>query len=1153
MIVGLLAMLFIIVSAYIVLARFDRQTLRLVGRAEQVTQILDSIDGVVSAAVRGPSDSPGANVTGAAYADTFGYKADDKAVGAPWLASPEPVRDPVLSSYPSAWPGDYCYPAVTGLSGEVAGNKSLTELMRDADEGGNGPDIRPGDPAGSLTLDTAANAREPFGDACGTGLPSSSFAGSAVLSELANAMTGRAVRASSILVSRLDRNAPWGSPDYENYLRWRYFDENARYVVSARVVSHGGMVQVSAPGQATWNLPFLGKMFAWVKHPNDSGYTLDPAGGDLSLYRAMAAASATVEPVLRRRGGLLVGSRELQQAGMPPALWELQKGRRRRTFHPEYEFQQPKLKNDSYQRFNLASLNEWTAWRQAVTIDPEYYNAGFPGYTDPARQSYVPRQVLTTVNNSDELARVQVPKDSTWTGLGIRPGQLKYYLGRISHAFDGDGHFQSDPSAVNYDGYEVIRDLAACFNEMLAGYGEWDAKPGEAVKQEEQAMMLAVNTVAFAAPHDVDGRVDAVYGADATKLYIGYAPQPFITQVVAYNENEEQGEPAEMALAVELYNPHDSQAPGGVGQHDLDLSRFAISINNAFDPLDPDTYVNLGELGTLAVSHLPGRTFLLFSVHDGSNAFFDNLQAVQGTISLGVPFDNGDPDMEVKLWRRGSDVSPIGWYLVDEMEIDLEDLSGQVQIVEDQKWHVNVQRDTSYEAYLGLWSGTGAEARWRMTVAFPKTDPNYRVTRGQNEPGQPVLEELGVGSAIPSDPLTSFGPCVAVHTMNAGLGPWSIHGVARPASFPTVGFMLLVPRFSHVQALDGSVRKPVTTILAEQWDHRGHTISEAPADFGHMPIFYNKQKENGSVGDFDKTGTVPWGLLVFDYFTTLNPNDANGDGTEDDPLDPYRVPGRININTAPWYLLAGLPLIGPDGPPATGELPINKTASPAFWSPVSGVLAGQGEDGTFRYPQWVDRTGAAYGQWYRLGPYLAQAAAAYRDRVQYVQYSASSSPFAYAHWRNAGEIYRPTQYGTGPAAIRGAGDDLSDPATAPTWKRGLLSVGELANVMGFDSWVLNDTAHPERMVDFFKAVSLLAMLDTQFLTTRSNTFTIYVTLTDRLNPQASVRSQVTVDRTNLLPRLLVDQLGNATVVQNNGLPELIGQREVSYFNARYDE
>ena len=133
--------------------------------------------------------------------------------------------------------------------------------------------------------------------------------------------------------------------------------------------------------------------------------------------------------------------------------------------------------------------------------------------------------------------------------------------------------------------------------------------------------------------------------------------------------------------------------------------------------------------------------------------------------------------------------------------------------------------------------------------------------------------------------------------------------------------------------------------------------------------------------------------------------------------------------------------------------------------------------------------------------------------------------------------------------------------------------------------------------DFVKAVSLMALLDSQYLTTRSNTFTVYSSVMDRQNPQASVRSQVTVDRSNLLPRLTyafydpawgyypLSQMNDTTTVPpsapsiaalpvvpllldvdgdsvpetpvrttNAGAePRVIASERVGYFNTRYDD
>ena len=95
----------------------------------------------------------------------------------------------------------------------------------------------------------------------------------------------------------------------------------------------------------------------------------------------------------------------------------------------------------------------------------------------------------------------------------------------------------------------------------------------------------------------------------------------------------------------------------------------------------------------------------------------------------------------------------------------------------------------------------------------------------------------------------------------------------------------------------------------------------------------------------------------------------------------------------------------------------------------------------------------------------------------------------------------------------------------------------------------------------------MALLDTHFLTTRSNTFTVYVSVMDRENPQASIRSQLTVDRSNLLPKLALLANGepiyqnvgtvaapkNEPVInRNDGLPEILTERRIGYFNTQFD-
>jgi hypothetical protein len=1237
MIVGLLAMLFVVVSAYIVLARFDRQALGFVRQGTQVSRIIDSIHDVLAAEIRGPRTTPGASVTGAAYVDTPAYydgtvgAPGTKVRGAPWLASPEPVRDPNGST----WPEDYSYPVVTGASGNVSGKRALTGLMWDASDAvaGEGVAVRPGDPnyLASMTAwpDTIANAREPFMDADGDGIADSYFGSVSVLTELANALVGRSLRAN---ITPEALNWHEANPD-ANRLAWQQFSELARYTVAAKIVSHGGMVQVSSPTDGfRWNNEFLGNMFNWVAYPGEGPLAPRYNATHRTWLFDMWAQRGAVEPFLRRRGGLLAGYDGTTDRGVPPALWTLQNNFPF-TFIPQYGFlPQYGTKEDNWQRFNLASLNEWSAWRRAATIDPVDYN------TNPnVRRRWVPRQVLTTVNNSDELAREQGkyvnpvdPNNSlefsprywdyrlgtppAWLWPGIEPGALKYYLGRIRGAFDPVQMRFLTTGTSN----EILRDMVSYFCEMLAGHKDFpDLDPNTPLSDNErrlqQAYMLAVNTVAFAAPHGANQQVDAVWTDDLLgNRYIGYAPQPFITQVVAYNAPDtdpNNPNPARVALAVELYIPHDSAVPHpeSLANYALDLQYFGLSINDNFIP---------GNQSAAALAQLAGRTkgrtFTWYSVHSGNNAFFDWHNPNGKFTTFSVPYEADGQAIKVKLWRQSFS---LGWYLVDEIEVETEDPGG-VGLPRNEQWYVNLRRDTSWEPYLGRWEQqqTGAPARWRMAVGFQPEDPEYKqlhtVVRGSSP--DPIIVQLRSGI---DDPFPAFsggiqkdwgshdlcaiggyplGPAVPLHLMNAGADFWptesyaNIHGTKRPASFPTVGFMLFVPRLSHM-VTSGGERKPMSRLLRDSWKDRYSLdpnnptlLPLPPVDFGHMPIFDNTQDVHAGaqkvVGEFADTGRIPWGLLVFDYFTTLNPNDADSNGTEGDRLDPYRVEGRININAAPWYVLAGLPLLGPD---RDDNLGISQDASAAFWSKKSGGLVGRGADGIDRYPSSVLYRGDVNnGQWYRLGPWLAQSIAAYRDRVQYVNVNADP-PLAGAFYRSG---YRPGETSAIPryGLIRGYGQlGGGVPVPSEQWKRGLLTVGELANVMGFDSSVLPGDTWPMGLGaeynpvlgpytvganyyqlggDFMKAVSLLALLDTQFLTTRSNTFTVYLTLTDRQDPQASVRSQVTIDRSNLLPRLLPgydsDRNGYPDTFitqEDSGLPETVGQREVSYFNARYDE
>ncbi len=1207
MIVGLLAMLFMIVTAYITLARFDRQALAQTASGAKLDQIIGSILDVLVGQIGDSLTGDGLGVDGLAYQTIPGSE------GAPWLASSEPLRQP---SGGEDDPGAYGYPALTALEG-TATNKGLNDIAFDHPNDGDAQV----DLSAPSRPDRLYNARRGFMDAAGTGIADSWFGdgsggpnsgGVSLLTELANAMDGRTVRTLGFNPARVE---PGSGPDWVPFLA---FDESARFIAAARVISHGGMLQIGLPdASVAWNRDFVLGMFRWVRCPR-----APDAGAGVPTYELLRRAweeRAAIEPQLRSRLGLVVGNR----MAVPASLAALEK-RWPWTFLPGGP------NNTRTQRYDVATA--WDAFRRAATIDADEFNDWLASPGTSPREEYVARQLMTTSNTSDELARVASRLETQPGQLGLYPGQLKYYLGRIAAAFDPNGNFVSNQSPQHYDGYEVIRDLASYYYEMLKEYEGWrtetSAFPGPrpggpgglgadriVVSRHEQAYMLAVNTVAFAAPRDSHGEIDLVYfdlPADTPdqpdKSFVGYAPQPFFTQALAYNKRIEVSQPGDpptskLAVAVELYFPDDTgDAPGvdkfspGEESTALNLDQFEISLNNA-DPTDPAAFVLLSQaVGGRA--RLVGKNFIAFSIHgQGGDSAFDFLspvEGVDGTIDrLPVSTLPEDPAatppkprrIEVKLWRLNN--ARTLRVLVDRIVISLEGLDEADD--NQREWLVSVQRDTRPQLYLG---GSGENlARWRIVATTESGEFAERAVHRGSLLEVPEIPAAALDIARRSlnnpfgwrwvngqgaslyEPAIDAAPTVPLYTMNAGAARWNFgssgaasHVGVRPASFPTVGFLLFVPRFSHF--FTGGKSYPMTEVLGEQ-ALRTSNASQL-ADFGHMPIFDNRQQVASS-GDFSELGSVPWGLLVYDYFTTLDPRGPDAQWNSADDVDPYRVLGRIDINVAPWHMLAGLPVIGPG---SNGDLPLRPTASPAFRSRLAGVLCGQGADNTLRFmsndPRLIPPNTALGQGWWRLGPYLAQAAAAYRDRLQYTSNAPDPLPFAFG--RNADRRYRPTVYGT----IR--------------TQRGFVSIGELVNVMGFDgSSNAELQGGPDLTVlggyrqglggDFMKAVSLLALLDTQYLTTRSNTYTVYTTLllNDPDDPQASVRAQVTIDRSNLLPRLLMDDRdkdgfpktprweprdtdGDGTVdryapviIRNIGAPETLGRREIAYFNTRYDE
>lgn len=350
----------------------------------------------------------------------------------------------------------------------------------------------------------------------------------------------------------------------------------------------------------------------------------------------------------------------------------------------------------------------------------------------------------------------------------------------------------------------------------------------------------------------------------------------------------------------------------------------------------------------------------------------------------------------------------------------------------------------------------------------------------------------------------------------------------RGIAFPTTGSMLLAMRHAN-RSLDDFGQ--TTDLAFTTWLDRTTTVADPATglmtlqipereqvDNGRMPVFDPPAKfcvGLGFVGnrckvDADCAGLIcqaigaahhvmpdktaqnipggrealPWGQLVFDYFTALplsNPGPyVNIDNTGDLDAQPrvdlegLRVHGRININAAPWTVLAGLPLV-----------PMNNVSS--NFRPKIRWGAGLVDPAAFDYLKPTagelvvnDNTASP------IGRSLAQAIVAYREIRQLTDPTGNTSG----------------NFGMDP--VNGRDWALNTPAARRG--SGFISVGELANVrhpgatsgttgsgdlFSFQRIDLGEVGQAN--ADFVEAVGLLVALG-DWVSVRSHVFTVYGTL-----------------------------------------------------------
>lgn len=473
-------------------------------------------------------------------------------------------------------------------------------------------------------------------------------------------------------------------------------------------------------------------------------------------------------------------------------------------------------------------------------------------------------------------------------------------------------------------------------------------------------------------------------------------------------------------------------------------------------------------------------------------------------------------------------------------------------------WRVTVPRYSANDGVLHTLGGP-------ITVQLPDVAPVHATT-----------DDRGLESAYP----TTGSMLLLMLNANSATAPATaarVPGTANPFANPAAvdnGHMPVfadIPEWATATGLppDNDDPPPPLEPIDEDQDGRFNEL-------GNLAQFlpYNAQPLDGST-----LLSIPWGQLVFDYFTALpfenrfdptatpptvarpvepgNLGEANiddgfdedGDGVVDDAgyagwlsylraNQPtvelgYRVAGRININAAPWKVLQGLPFMPPT------VLPIYKQFDPWFTQ----------QDGTLA--EWSGLYGGAVAMGEYAPPFTTPGAGSYAEQLGAAK---AQGIVAYRELREISDDPVAPTWSTGNYNFLSAGararSDQSDgliPSTSQRHTAGFLTVGELASVGNAQlngsngSYEMDNGQNHGADKNYLLAVAPLVALG-DWVTVKGHTFTAYGVVTghgavDQVRDKAQ-RFEVVYDRSNILISNDPDERPNIVYKVREPLSEL---------------
>jgi hypothetical protein len=594
------------------------------------------------------------------------------------------------------------------------------------------------------------------------------------------------------------------------------------------------------------------------------------------------------------------------------------------------------------------------------------------------------------------------------------------------------------------------------------------------------------------------------------KQYVyGLEKQPYITEVATVANAT-----VVTAQAVEVFNPYGTEFPGLAQQDEYLL-------------VEVDPTVGLGsKKETRIKNNLKGQAFTVFVdpqasfapippsavvVDNGVQLNFENSWIVYLVHRLRYPGDAKATDIIVDQFTVGNELMNIGKLegFVNGPDSDtppngFDFTLERVVRGPNTQWTAPVPRafegpEGADNHSLGTWNGTvdqgirPVEVQFANTGSFTKLHPFNDPVSDSYNPGEPPR-----GIAFP----TTGSMLLAMRHANRSLDDYT--------GTSDLAFTTWLDRLTQVPDPENALAQPLDILERVQVDNGRMPVFDPPAKFCVGPGFVGmrcnddancaglicqaigaahhampKATAQNTPGGKE---TLPWGQLVFDYFTALplsNPgpyeNIDNTSKPEAKPrvdVDGLRVHGRININAAPWKVLAGLPLVPMNNVPSAFRSKIRWGAG--FVDPAAGDYLNPDPDTELFVKDNVVSP---------IGQSLAQAIVAYRELREIDDFD-----------------------GTGPVTTGDFGTDLVNGRgwmlDTPAARRGsgFVSVGELANVRHADASAFpsmsggtysyrrtdfGEIGQPD--ADFVEAVGLLVALG-DWVTVRSHVFTVYGTL-----------------------------------------------------------